>query len=90
MEKGNNQNLVFLSQSMDKLNDDFTLDDMFVSSAAKKESKAQTEERERSKAIAEHRRLAASLSKCPMCVDSPEMKKHLIIALGMKVRKLIT
>lgn len=70
---------------MDKLNNDFSLDDMFVSSAAKKESKAQTEERERSRAIAEHRKLAASLSKCSRCVDSPDMQKHLIVALGMKV-----
>ncbi|XP_072040204.1 CWF19-like protein 2 isoform X2 [Amphiura filiformis] len=88
MSSAEDQQKVFArmaAKSMDKINMDYTLDDMFVSSAAKQESKAQTEERERSKAIAEHRRLAASLSKCPMCIDSPDMKKHLIIALGMKV-----
>ncbi|XP_072170792.1 CWF19-like protein 2 [Diadema setosum] len=61
-----------------------TLDEMFVSSAAKGESRSRTEERERSKAIAEHQRTVSALSKCPFCLESPEMKKHLIVALGLK------
>ncbi|XP_063955291.1 CWF19-like protein 2 isoform X1 [Lytechinus pictus] len=62
-----------------------TLDEMFVSSAAKAESKSKVEERERSKAIADHQHTMSRLSKCPFCLESEEMKKHLIVALGLKV-----
>eukprot|EP00057_Strongylocentrotus_purpuratus_P001399 XP_001198735.3 PREDICTED: CWF19-like protein 2 [Strongylocentrotus purpuratus] len=62
-----------------------TLDEMFVSSAAKAEPKAKIEERERSRAIADHQHTVARLSKCSFCLESEEMKKHLIVALGLKV-----
>ncbi|XP_068720114.1 CWF19-like protein 2 [Montipora capricornis] len=65
--------------------DDFSLDDHFVSSAANKISAAQLEERERQKAIKEHRLLAAQLSKCHFCFENPDIAKHLIIAIGFKV-----
>ncbi|MBN3279152.1 C19L2 protein, partial [Polyodon spathula] len=65
--------------------DNFTLDDMFVSSAAKKERCGQEEERQRQKAIQEHRRLAGRMEKCHFCFDNPELPKHLIIAIGTKV-----
>lgn len=71
--------------SMGAGSDDFTLDDHFVSSAANKISPAQLEERERQKAIREHRILAAQLAKCRFCFENPDIAKHLIIAIGLKV-----
>ncbi|XP_041919607.1 CWF19-like protein 2 [Alosa sapidissima] len=65
--------------------DNYTLDDMFVSSAAQRERSGVDEDRQRSKAIHEHRRLAARMDKCPYCFDNPELPKHLIVAIGAKV-----
>ncbi|XP_028519021.1 CWF19-like protein 2 [Exaiptasia diaphana] len=65
--------------------DDFTLDDHFVSGASKKYSKAQEEERDKMRAIKEHQRLSAQLSKCRFCFENPDLAKHLIIAIGIQV-----
>ncbi|XP_069825854.1 CWF19-like protein 2 isoform X2 [Dendropsophus ebraccatus] len=65
--------------------DYYTLDDMFVSNVAKKERANEEEERDRQQAIAEHRKLAARMEKCPYCFDNAELPKHLIIAIGVKV-----
>ncbi|XP_061847895.1 CWF19-like protein 2 isoform X2 [Colius striatus] len=63
----------------------YTLDDMFVSKAAKKARSGEEEEMQRRKAIHEHQQLAARMEKCPYCFDSNELSKHLIIAIGTKV-----
>lgn len=68
--------------------DNYTLDDMFVSSAAQKERAGQEDERLRSRAVQEHQRWAARMQKCPYCFDSPELPKHLLVAIGAKVRLL--
>uniref|UniRef100_A0A1A7WB14 CWF19-like protein 2 n=2 Tax=Iconisemion striatum TaxID=60296 RepID=A0A1A7WB14_9TELE len=65
--------------------DNYTLDDMFVSSAAQREGEGREEERMRSRAIAESRRLAASMDKCQHCFNSKDLQKHLIVAIGSKV-----
>ncbi|XP_037533944.1 CWF19-like protein 2 [Nematolebias whitei] len=65
--------------------DNYTLDDMFVSSAAQREGEGREEERMRSRAVAESRRLAASMDKCQHCFSSQELQKHLIVAIGSKV-----
>ncbi|XP_044059505.1 CWF19-like protein 2 [Siniperca chuatsi] len=65
--------------------DNYTLDDMFVSSAAQREGEGREEERMRSKAIGDSRRLAASMEKCHHCFSSQELQKHLIVAIGSKV-----
>ncbi|XP_035535998.1 CWF19-like protein 2 [Morone saxatilis] len=65
--------------------ENYTLDDMFVSGAAQREGEGREEERMRSKAIGESRRLAASMDKCQHCFSSQELKKHLIVAIGSKV-----
>uniref|UniRef100_A0A3P8ZY04 CWF19-like protein 2 n=1 Tax=Esox lucius TaxID=8010 RepID=A0A3P8ZY04_ESOLU len=65
--------------------DNYTLDDMFVSSVAQREGEGQDEERMRSRAIAEHRRLAVTMEKCHHCFSNPELQKHLLIAIGTKV-----
>uniref|UniRef100_A0A672MQW1 CWF19-like protein 2 n=1 Tax=Sinocyclocheilus grahami TaxID=75366 RepID=A0A672MQW1_SINGR len=65
--------------------DNYTLDDMFVSSAAQRERSDRDEERQRNKAVQETRRLAGQMEKCRHCFDSPELPKHLIAAVGNKV-----
>ncbi|XP_053176865.1 CWF19-like protein 2 isoform X2 [Scomber japonicus] len=65
--------------------DNYTLDDMFVSSAAQREGEGREEERMRSKAIGETRKLAASMERCHHCFSSQELQKHLIVAIGSKV-----
>ncbi|KAF1566160.1 CWF19-like protein 2, partial [Eudyptes schlegeli] len=63
----------------------YTLDDMFVSKAAKRARSGEEEEIQRRKAIHEHQQLAARMEKCPYCFDSSELSKHLIIAIGTKI-----
>ncbi|XP_059502613.1 CWF19-like protein 2 isoform X2 [Stegostoma tigrinum] len=70
-------------EKMDR--DNYTLDDMFVSKAARSDQSGQDDERQRKKAILEHKRLANRMEKCPFCFDNPELPKHLIIAIGVKV-----
>lgn len=65
--------------------DNYTLDDMFVSSAAQKEGEGREEERMRRRAVGESRRLAASMDKCQHCFSSQELHKHLVVAIGSKV-----
>ncbi|NXW94651.1 C19L2 protein, partial [Alopecoenas beccarii] len=62
----------------------YTLDDMFVSKAAKRARSGEEEEIQRRKAIHEHQQLAARMEKCPYCFESSELSKHLIIAIGTK------
>lgn len=66
--------------------DYYTLDDMFVSKAAERERFGEEEENQRKKAIAEHRSLIAQMEKCLYCFDSSQFPKHLIVAIGVKVR----
>ncbi|XP_077197687.1 CWF19-like protein 2 isoform X2 [Paroedura picta] len=89
MRTAEDQNKLFMrmaSKFSDKTDREYyTLDDMFVSNAAKGERSGEEEERQRKQAIQEHRQLAARMEKCPHCFDSPELPKHLIIAIGNKV-----
>ncbi|RVE64670.1 hypothetical protein OJAV_G00127990 [Oryzias javanicus] len=64
--------------------DNYTLDDIFVSSAAQREGEGREEERMKNRAIGESRRLAASMEKCQFCFSSQELQKHLIVAIGCK------
>ncbi|KAJ6662312.1 hypothetical protein lerEdw1_012476 [Lerista edwardsae] len=89
MRTAEDQNKLFMrmaSKFSDKTDRDYyTLDDMFVSKAAKGERSGEEEERQRKQAISEHRQLALRMEKCPHCFGSPELPKHLIIAIGNKV-----
>ncbi|XP_069496783.1 CWF19-like protein 2 [Ambystoma mexicanum] len=89
MGTAEDQNKLFMrmaSKFMEKTDKEYyTLDDMFVSKTARKESSDKTEEHEREQAISEHRKLAARMDKCPYCFDNPELPKHLIVAIGKKV-----
>ncbi|XP_042313932.1 CWF19-like protein 2 isoform X2 [Sceloporus undulatus] len=89
MRTAEDQNKLFMrmaSKFSDKTDRDYyTLDDMFVSKAAKGEQNEVEERRQRSQAIREHQQLAARMEKCPHCFGSLELPKHLIIAIGNKV-----
>ncbi|KAM6988381.1 CWF19-like protein 2 isoform 2-T2 [Tautogolabrus adspersus] len=89
MSSAQDQNALYsrmASKMMGKTDgDDYTLDDMFVSSAAQREGEGREEERMRNKAIGESRRLAASMEKCHYCFSNQELQKHLIVAIGSKV-----
>uniref|UniRef100_A0A4W5KR67 CWF19 like cell cycle control factor 2 n=1 Tax=Hucho hucho TaxID=62062 RepID=A0A4W5KR67_9TELE len=88
MSSAEDQNSLYARMAgkmMGKTDDDnYTLDDMFVSSVAQREGEGRDEERMRSKAIAEHRRLAVTMEKCHHCFSNPELQKHLLIAIGTK------
>ncbi|XP_054581213.1 CWF19-like protein 2 isoform X2 [Eptesicus fuscus] len=89
MGTAENQNRLFMrmaSKFMGKTDGDYyTLDDMFVSKAAEKEHFGEEAEKQRKKAIAEHRSLAAQMERCLYCFDSSQFPKHLIVAIGVKV-----
>ncbi|NXC39884.1 C19L2 protein, partial [Penelope pileata] len=89
MKTAEDQNALFMrmaSKLMEKTDREYyTLDDMFVSKAAKRARSGEEEEMQRRKAIREHQQLAARMEKCPYCFDSSELSKHLIIAIGTKV-----
>ena len=70
-------------KSVEKTNDDdYSIDDMFVSRAAKKRSEEQDRVRERDAAIAEHQMMSKALDSCQYCFESSEFKKHLLVAVG--------
>ncbi|KAG7177631.1 CWF19-like protein 2-like [Homarus americanus] len=89
-EKGTSaedQNSMFERAAMhnsERLTDDYDIDDMFMSKAALKETAAKQAERDKLKAIQEHKRSERSLESCQWCFDNKEMPKHLIVALGTK------
>ncbi|XP_010769070.1 CWF19-like protein 2 [Notothenia coriiceps] len=89
MSSAQDQNALYsrmASKMMGKTDgDNYTLDDMFVSSAAQREGEGREEERMRSKAIGESRRLNASMERCRHCFSSRELQKHLVVAIGSKV-----
>lgn len=62
------------------------LDDAFEDSACIKVSAGKVQARERSEAIKEHLRKEKMLESCHWCFESRRMLKHLIIAIGIKVR----
>lgn len=66
-----------------KTDDDFQVDDVFLSNANRKQSESIQEQRDRAAAIFEHKKMASSLEKCRFCFGN--VPKHLIIAIGTKV-----
>uniref|UniRef100_A0ABM5FWG7 CWF19-like protein 2 isoform X1 n=1 Tax=Pogona vitticeps TaxID=103695 RepID=A0ABM5FWG7_9SAUR len=89
MRTAEDQNKLFMrmaSKFSDKTDKEYyTLDDMFVSKAAKGEHSGAEEARQRNQAIREHQQLAIRMENCPHCFGSSELPKHLIIAIGNKV-----
>lgn len=71
-------------QNVERLDNDYDMDDMFMSKAALRDTVAKQAERDKQKAIQEHRCSERSLESCKWCFDNKEMPKHLIVALGTK------
>lgn len=65
-------------------NDDYDFDDAAMEKASQYDSSAKQDARDRMKAIHEHKHMSKALEKCKYCFDSQEMKKHLIIAVGIR------
>lgn len=65
-------------------NEDYDFDDAAMDKASQYDSSAKQDARDRMKAISEHKHMSKALEKCKYCFDSQEMKKHLIIAIGIR------
>jgi hypothetical protein len=65
---------------------EYDLDDMFEEKARFKEPDGKMQAREREQAMREHHRVTRALDGCRWCLDSKQMLKHLIIAIGSKVK----
>ncbi|CAN8006668.1 unnamed protein product [Ixodes hexagonus] len=63
---------------------DYDLDDAALDKAAEHDSSAKQDSRDRWRAIQEHKQMSKALDKCRYCLESSEMKKHLIIAVGIR------
>lgn len=61
------------------------MEDVFEETARVEEGEAQQKSRERNKAIEQSRRTAKTLENCQWCLDSRQMLKHLIVAIGSTV-----
>lgn len=59
-----------VGKKAEQTNDDFDMDDMFVSRANRQVDEVAAEERERQNAIAEHRNREKVLDSCTSCLDS--------------------
>ncbi|XP_062515111.1 CWF19-like protein 2 [Corticium candelabrum] len=66
---------------LEKMGADHTLDDMFVSTASQRAAVPENSERDKARALQEHRQLIRS----KLSIDSPELEKQLIVCIGMKV-----
>ena len=62
--------------------DDYSIDDLFTSRAAKKHSEEQDLVKERDLAIAEHKSMTRTLDTCKFCLEGSEFSKHLLVAMG--------
>ena len=69
-------------KAIERTDDDYSIDDVFTSRAAKKRSEEQDMKRDRDQAIAEHKELSRTLDECRYCFDGAEFKKHLLVAIG--------
>ncbi|XP_048512561.1 CWF19-like protein 2 homolog isoform X2 [Athalia rosae] len=61
------------------------MDEMFEDQVRVKEKDTRQDERDRLQAIKQHERMSKSLDKCRWCIDSKQMLKHMIVAMGSKV-----
>ncbi|XP_064482184.1 CWF19-like protein 2 isoform X2 [Ornithodoros turicata] len=59
-------------------------DDAATDVAARFDSSARQDAHDRMRAITEHKKMTKSLEKCKYCLESSEMRKHLIVAIGLK------
>ncbi|KAK6172433.1 hypothetical protein SNE40_016083 [Patella caerulea] len=85
MGTAEDQNSMFArlaGRSVEKTDDDYQVDDMFISKAARQQSEAKLEEKDKLKSIMEHQKMTAAIARCQFCFD--KVPKHMIIAIGKK------
>lgn len=75
------QNRQFM-QLAGKISKNDDLDDVFTDKIRRKESDAKIEQRNKDKAIQEHKRTTESLDNCRLCLQSTGMPKHLMISMS--------
>lgn len=75
------QNRQFM-QLAGKISKNDDLDDVFADKIRRKESDAKIDQRNKDKAIQEHRRANESLENCRLCIQSNNMPKHLMISMS--------
>lgn len=88
MQSAEDQNGMFArvaEKVIEKTDEDYVMDDVFMRKALKKETLDQMSLRDRDKAIMEHRKHGSALSACSYCLDGPKILRHLVIAVGKKV-----
>ncbi|XP_046751822.1 CWF19-like protein 2 [Diprion similis] len=61
------------------------MDEMFEDTVRFKERDTKEDERDRLQAIKQHEKMTKSLDNCRWCIDSKQMLKHMIVAMGSKV-----
>lgn len=69
-------------KSIERTDDEYDIDDVFTSRAARKRSEEQDMARDREKAVAQHRKLAKTLDDCKRCFATKMFTKHLMVAVG--------
>ncbi|OQV16553.1 CWF19-like protein 2 [Hypsibius exemplaris] len=87
MQSAEDQNALFsrlAGKVVEKVDDDYGMDDAFIKKALNKESLDQMNSRDRDKAIMEHKQIGAALGSCHYCMEGPKFLKHLVIAVGRK------
>lgn len=60
------------------------MDELFEQRITRQDSDAKQDDRDRTRAIKDHKKLEKSLDNCRWCFDSKNMLKHLIVAMGSK------
>lgn len=61
------------------------MDEIFEEQISRVKSDAKQDERDRSRAIGEHKRLSKSLDNCQWCIDSKHMLKHMIVTMDTEI-----
>ncbi|XP_029637300.1 CWF19-like protein 2 [Octopus sinensis] len=86
MSTAESQNSMFArlaGRCAEKTTDDYSVDDMFVSSAAREQSDAKTFDLQKARAIYDHQKMSKSMAGCKFCFEN--ISKHLLVAIGQKV-----
>lgn len=61
------------------------MDEIFEEQITRGKSDAKRDDKDRSVAIEEHKRLSRSLDNCHWCIDSKYMLKHMIVAMNSEI-----
>ncbi len=69
----------------DRTNEDFDMDDMLVSKAARKKNEEKEEAKQLNKAAAKQLEMEKTLEDCKWCIGSKRSSKHLMVSMGKSV-----